>query len=71
MIIENYEMVTAMDGSGPKLEDVRRFFVDQDLPFEEGEVFYYYYQGLGWRGENGCLIRDWKSAAHDWLENLC
>jgi hypothetical protein len=60
-----------LDGSGPQLEEVRNFFVNQDFPLEEGEVFYYYYQGLGWRGENGCAIRDWKSAANDWLENLC
>lgn len=70
MIIETIESRTVLDGLGPMLEDVRNFFADHESPLEEGEVFFYYYQGLGWRHENGCLIRDWKSVASEWLQNL-
>ncbi|WP_100630078.1 hypothetical protein [Algoriphagus formosus] len=56
--------------SGPSLEEVNRFFIRSDFPLEEGEVFYYYYQALGWRTESGLPLRDWKAAASDWLWNL-
>lgn len=57
-------------GEGPSLEEVSGFFARQDFPREEGEVFYFYYQALGWRTESGSLIRDWKHAASRWLWNL-
>ncbi|WP_111672758.1 hypothetical protein [Algoriphagus litoralis] len=69
MIAEQVEQYRPVIGT-PSLEDVRGFFVAQDYPFEEGEVFFYYYQALGWRSETGIPIRDWKSAASRWLWNL-
>lgn len=54
----------------PSLEEVRGYFLAQDYPLEEGEVFYFYYQALGWRSETGSPIRDWRSAASRWLWNL-
>ncbi|MHA7129213.1 hypothetical protein [Algoriphagus namhaensis] len=56
--------------SEPSLEEVQNYFSAQDFPREEGEVFYFYYQGLGWRSETGSLLRDWKLAASRWLWNL-
>lgn len=56
--------------TGPSLDEVYGFFSAQDFPREEGEVFYFYYQALGWRSETGSPIRDWKSAASRWLWNL-
>ncbi len=58
------------DFPGPSMDEVNGFFVAQDYPAEEGEVFYFYYQGLGWRSESGSPIRDWKAAAFSWLWNL-
>ena len=58
------------DFPGPSLEEVNRFFSASDFPREEGEVFYFYYQGLGWRSETGSPIRDWRAAASRWLWNL-
>ncbi len=55
---------------GPRLEEVNSFFASQDFPREEGEVFYFYYQAMGWRNENGIVLRDWKAAASEWLWNL-
>jgi Rps23 Pro-64 3,4-dihydroxylase Tpa1-like proline 4-hydroxylase len=52
------------------LEEVKGFFVAQDFPLEEGEVFYYYYQAMNWRTESGGPLRDWRSAASQWLWNL-
>lgn len=55
---------------GPSLNEVNGFFTSQDYPQEEGEVFYFYYQALGWRSETGSPIRDWKAVASRWLWNL-
>jgi hypothetical protein len=55
---------------GPSLEEVNRFFIGLDYPLEESEVFFFYYQGLGWRTESGSPLRDWKAAAATWLYNL-
>jgi hypothetical protein len=52
------------------LEEVNRFFIGLDYPLEESEVFFFYYQGLGWRTESGSPLRDWKAAAATWLYNL-
>lgn len=54
----------------PSLEEVKDYFFAQDFPLEEGEVFYFYYQGMGWRSESGSPLRDWKQAASRWLWNL-
>jgi len=55
---------------GPGLEEVNNFFTANDFPAEEGEVFFYYYQAMDWRNENGVPVRDWRTAASDWLFNL-
>ena len=55
---------------GPSLEEVQSYFSFQDYPLEEGEVFYFYYQAMGWRSESGAPLRDWKHAASKWLWNL-
>lgn len=55
---------------GPSLEEVNRFFASSDFPSEEGEVFCFYYQALGWRSESGSPIYDWRAAASQWLWNL-
>ncbi|RIW13330.1 hypothetical protein D0X99_16260 [Algoriphagus lacus] len=54
----------------PSLEDVQDYFTTRDFPGEEGEVFFFYYQGMGWTNENGSPIRDWRAAASRWLWNL-
>jgi hypothetical protein len=64
--VEHYRPVFG----APSLEEVRGFFVAQDFPLEEGEVFYYYYQAMNWRTESGGPLRDWRSAASQWLWNL-
>jgi hypothetical protein len=69
MISEHVEHYRSVFGA-PSLDEVRSFFAAQDYPFEEGEVFFYYYDGLGWRTESGGVLRDWRSAAHEWLWNL-
>ncbi len=69
MILEQLEHHHPMVGT-PSLEEVQSFFSSQDFPLEEGEVFYFYYQGLGWRNESGSPLRDWRSAASRWLWNL-
>lgn len=55
---------------GPSMEEVYGFFSSQDFPKEEGEVFYFYYQAMGWRTESGSPVRDWRLAASRWLWNL-
>ncbi|GGF42438.1 hypothetical protein [Echinicola rosea] len=54
----------------PKLEDIKSFFSEFAIPVAEAEVFYYYYQSLGWHTENGMPVHNWKEAAQDWLYNL-
>ncbi|WP_339753407.1 hypothetical protein [Algoriphagus aquimarinus] len=60
----------SMGPFGPGLEEVNNFFAAQDFPAEDGEVFYFYYQALGWCNENGMPLRDWRAAAYQWLWNL-
>ena len=69
MILEHAEHLRPANGT-PSLEEVMNYFSAQDFPLEEGEVFYFYYQGMGWRSESGCPLRDWKHAASRWLWNL-
>ncbi|TVP54458.1 MAG: hypothetical protein EA341_00175 [Mongoliibacter sp.] len=54
----------------PGIEQVRSYFQKMDCPVEEAEVFYYYYQSLDWRNENGTILRDWRSVAINWMWNL-
>ncbi|WP_297337950.1 hypothetical protein [Algoriphagus sp.] len=56
--------------SAPGLEEVKCFFASSDFPSQEGEVFYFYYQALGWRTESGSPIYDWKALASQWVWNL-
>ncbi|GMQ30717.1 hypothetical protein [Algoriphagus confluentis] len=69
MILEQVEHLRPALGE-PSLEEVQNYFSAQNFPREEGEVFYFYYQGLGWRSETGSPLRDWKLAASRWLWNL-
>lgn len=69
MIVEHAEHLRPAAGT-PSLEEVKAYFSAQDFPLEEGEVFYFYYQGLGWRSESGGPLRNWKDAASRWLWNL-
>ncbi len=54
----------------PTLEQVQAYFNSLQVPASEGEVFYFYYQGMDWRNEMGSAIRDWVMAADDWVWNL-
>jgi hypothetical protein len=69
MIADNAEHHRSASGM-PSLEEVMNYFSAQDFPLEEGEVFYFYYQGLGWKTETGGPLRNWKHAASRWLWNL-
>ncbi len=69
MIVEHAEHLRPANGT-PSLEEVMNYFSAQDFPLEEGEVFYFYYQGMGWKSESGSPLRDWKHAASRWLWNL-
>lgn len=59
-----------MGACDPQIEEVNNFFVSQNFPSEEGEVFYFYYQAMDWRNEKGMPLQDWKTAAFEWLWNL-
>ncbi|EOZ97790.1 hypothetical protein A33Q_1599 [Indibacter alkaliphilus LW1] len=54
----------------PGIEQVRSYFSIKDYSIEEADLFFFYYQSLGWRNENGTPLRDWKSAASSWMWNL-
>ncbi|MBW3467057.1 hypothetical protein [Arthrospiribacter ruber] len=54
----------------PDQDQVRNYFRQNDYPLEEADVFFFYYQSLGWRNENGTPLRDWKLAASSWMWNL-
>jgi hypothetical protein len=69
-MIDNSAELNRPDFPGPSMDEVNGFFNAQNFPTEEGEVFYFYYQALGWRTESGSPVRDWKMAASRWLWNL-
>ncbi|WP_226333021.1 hypothetical protein [Echinicola marina] len=54
----------------PQLEEIKTFFSEMAVPVAEAEVFFYYYQSMGWHAESGMPIRNWKEAAEEWLYNL-
>ncbi|WP_297338462.1 hypothetical protein [Algoriphagus sp.] len=54
----------------PGLEEVNRFFASSDFPSQEGAVFYFFYQALGWQTESGSPFYDWKALAFQWVWNL-
>ncbi|SIT10406.1 hypothetical protein [Belliella pelovolcani] len=56
--------------SSPNLELIKSFFLERDSSVEEAELFFFYYEALGWRSDIGAPILDWKAAARQWLWNL-
>ena len=43
-------------GMPPKLDHVKIYFSQKNIPQEEAEVFFYYHQDLDWRTESGLPI---------------
>jgi len=54
----------------PRLDEIKNFFSERAVPIAEAEVFFYYYQAMGWHTETGMPIHNWKEAADEWLYNL-
>lgn len=65
---------TQNQGSGnqipPKLDHVKIYFSQKNIPESEAEVFFFYYQDMDWKTETGTPVRDWKAAANEWVWNL-
>lgn len=55
----------------PSLKEVEAFFRQSaaQLPTwqDEAKIFFYHYDGLGWRNTHGVKIRNWDSFANKWI----
>jgi len=54
----------------PTLNQVRQYFLSQVFIQEEGEIFFFFHRSTCWRSQSGDKIRDWKTAADQWMWNL-
>lgn len=54
----------------PTINQVRKYFMENEFAVEEGEVFYFCLRIKSWRWESGEHIGNWKDAADKWMWNL-
>lgn len=54
-------------GALPTKNEIFIFFATKKWPVIEGEKFFLYYQGLGWKMRGNMRISDWKALAEKWM----
>lgn len=54
----------------PSFDHVQVYFLQRSLDKEEADRFYKFYSDVGWIGERGKPIRNWKTAAGKWIWNI-
>lgn len=57
----------AKDYVQPTIEEVISYFEAQGKSRESAELFFYHYDGLGWRNVRGTRIVHWDSIANKWM----
>lgn len=54
----------------PQIDQIKMFFRERDVPSEEAELFFFYFESMEWRTDSDVPILDWKAAARQWIWNL-
>jgi len=54
-------------GARPTKNEIFIFFATKKWPVIEGEKFFLYYQGFGWKMRGNMRISDWKALAEKWM----
>lgn len=58
---------TPVEVEPPDMEDVVIHFIEQGVPREVAETFYYHYDSLGWMTNSGVKVKRWQSLANKWI----
>ena len=53
----------------PKLEDVLKYFLQQNFPRIEAQKFFNYFSSVGWLVGGKIAMLDWQAAANNWVLN--
>lgn len=51
----------------PELDEVVSYFASRAIPKETAELFFYHYDGLGWKTGKGVKVANWESIANRWI----
>ncbi|MFC6876910.1 transcriptional regulator [Flavobacterium myungsuense] len=54
----------------PKLEDVRSYFMSQNIDANEAERFFNHFQSNGWLVGGKSKMKNWQASAKNWIMNL-
>lgn len=54
----------------PKLEDVKTYFISQQVEEIEAERFFNHFQSNGWLVGGKSKMKDWQASANNWILNL-
>ena len=53
----------------PKIEEVQRYFTQQNFPDIEAQKFYNYFSSIGWLVGGRTPMQNWNAAAQNWMLN--
>lgn len=53
----------------PTFEEVKKYFQDHQANSDQAELFFNYYDSLGWKTATGAKIEKWDSKANVWILN--
>ncbi|WP_127127866.1 hypothetical protein [Pseudoflavitalea rhizosphaerae] len=54
----------------PRVEEVRIYFSQKGIEEAEANTFFLFYEKKQWKSKTGNFLKNWKSAAYQWVVSV-